>query len=56
MLRLVRLWNQLSGNGQASEFEEFEEKGCLIRAASFDLLTVWNVFVELWTSHELSRS
>jgi len=30
---------------------EFEEKRCLIRAASFDLLTLWNVFVELWTSH-----
>ena len=27
------------------------KKGCLIRAASFDLFTLWNVFVELWASH-----
>ena len=29
----------------------FQEKGCLIGAATFNLLLLWSVFVELWASH-----
>jgi hypothetical protein len=49
--RLVRLWNQLSGNGQRGSGLMSSPKGCLLQSGVFRFFSLWNVFRELWASH-----
>src|SRR4030088_3753399 len=52
---LVRSWNQMSRSGQQGIRPNEFHKGMSIRAPSFHVLALWDVFVELWESRLTSR-